>query len=1081
MPAWTERLVIAILLAGASRVFANTPPVVDTFTATPAVPAPGQSVTLLIAAHDPDCAAACSSGCGATIRSDLLLWRDDTGRTPSPFQASSPSATGSPWNATVTWIAPPAEGTYVVSAQISDSGGMLCGGRLTRIASLAITVTNSRPPVIETFTTTPQSVPVGGEVRLNVSARDPLGRALTYSFAADTGVIAHAGPADPVARWTAPSSAGTATIRCTVTPAGGPLVSAQVNVGIEIGTFLRAISIADVRPTRAAPLFDGRVVVVDGASGTLAAVSAAGGQVSWRRSSLATPVAVAAMLDEIYVLERGANRVSVWSARGDRLRDFAIEAALPNDLTTGPNPGELAISDSEAARVLVVSAADGRILRTIGDGQLRFPAGIASNATRLAVADAGLARVLIFDAAGALVTTIGDDTLFIRPQGVAWDGAAHRLAVCDSYSGEITLAGEEGGVRGTIGGFGSEGGRLVNPIGAAMMSGGMLAVTTGGGDVSLFQLLATLPPLAPPANVTAADEPNDDGGSIALAWSASSDDPVRVRGYRVERATGESGQFEPVGSTGASVTQWIDRSAIDAVCHRYRVVATDGTLDAASAETPCTTARNDLPPPRPGSLVADVQSPFSMSVAWTAVPVRDLGGYEIEISTAGAAPRSIRTAASAISVSVTDLSPDRAYTISVRAFDTAANLSAALSTSVTTYPDVPPPSPVISVSDTATGGTAEVRWTSAVARVPVSNYRIVATPQTAGWPVVTNEWSTSPYRIRGLVNTLAYVVVVVALTPWGRGSDPSSPVRVVPTAPPLALPVIEAAGWDGTSGIEDAAGFDAAFEITDEKRVLRFRYRAAGTQLRLLVDGDAIAKPLDDTAGAWVDASVEVEKKYLKKTPQHLLALRNLAFPNPAAQLAVRQLDFVPLAPNDLKSDSFNTVVDLYWNWQEARRDLTATLFRSPDKKDGTWIEVTCRAPRSGRCRDAFRPNGEKFAYRLSIASPAGWTSESREIWGTAKYDDLPPEVTDVVVEPDFFPDGSAALKLSWTPLSSAASRNAGPEPVAGYRIYRSEAGRLTELGEAAGPPALIAAALFDPQKHALVIRSVDAMGRESR
>ncbi|MEO6487450.1 MAG: fibronectin type III domain-containing protein, partial [Thermoanaerobaculia bacterium] len=749
--------------------------------------------------------------------------------------------------------------------------------------------------------------------------------------------------------------------------------------------------------------------------------------------------------------------------------------------TIGPNPGELVVSDTEAAHLLIVSAVDGRTLRTIGDGQLRLPTGIAMTSTRLAVADAGLARVLLFDAAGTLVSTLGDDTIFVRPQGVAWDSAAQRLVVCDSYSGEITILGEDGGVRGMIGGFGSGAGSLVNPIDVTVLSGGTLAVTTGGGEVSMFQLLSTLSPLAPPTGVTAGDELNDDGGAIAIAWSASSDDPVRVTGYGIERAIGEIGQFATSGSVGASTKRWIDRSAVDGICYHYRVVARDGTLEAASAETACAIARNDLPPPKPASLTADAQSPFAATVTWSAVPVRDLGGYALEISTGGASAQTLRVAASATSATVTELLPERSYAVSLRAFDTAGNFSAPVSTTATTYPDVPPLSPAVSVSDATTGGAADVKWTLAAGRVPVSNYRIAATPSIAGWPAATNEWTASPFRIRGLVNTLAYDVTVTAYTPWGRGSEPSAPVRVVPSAPALALPVIEARGWDGTSGIEDAAGFDVSFEIAEEKRLLRFRYRAVGAKLQLLIDGEPIAKPLDDTSGTWIDASVEIEKRFLKKLTLHLLAARNAAFPNPSAQVAVRQLDFVPLAPKDLKSDSFNTVVDLAWTWQEARRDLAATLFRSSGKRDEPWSAVPCRAPQSGRCRDTFRTNGEKFAYRLSIASPAGWTSETHVANGEAKYEDLPPEVTDVVVEPDFFGDGSAALKLTWTALSSASSRNGAPEPISTYRIYRSEAGRLTYVSDATAPPTLISAALFDPKKHAIVIRSVDAQGRESR
>ena len=189
---------------------------------------------------------------------------------------------------------------------------------------------------------------------MSVVARDPLNRPLTYSFSADAGAISHASPSDPTARWTAPSATVTATIRCTVKPAGGPSASAQANVAVEIGKYLRGVTIGEVRATRITALFDGRMLVADGASGILAAVSPVTGQISWQRTQLATPVAVAATVDELYVLERGTQRISVWTPRGEPIRDFAIEASLPNDMTIGPNPGELVVSDTEAARLLIV-------------------------------------------------------------------------------------------------------------------------------------------------------------------------------------------------------------------------------------------------------------------------------------------------------------------------------------------------------------------------------------------------------------------------------------------------------------------------------------------------------------------------------------------------------------------------------------------------------------------------------------------------------------------------------------------------------------------------------------------------------
>ncbi|MHB8998426.1 MAG: hypothetical protein ACYC9N_02790, partial [Thermoanaerobaculia bacterium] len=72
----------ALLIATTPFALANVAPVVDSFIATPSVAAPGQAITLTLNAHDPDCATTCTTGCGLTIRGDLLAWSDNTARTP---------------------------------------------------------------------------------------------------------------------------------------------------------------------------------------------------------------------------------------------------------------------------------------------------------------------------------------------------------------------------------------------------------------------------------------------------------------------------------------------------------------------------------------------------------------------------------------------------------------------------------------------------------------------------------------------------------------------------------------------------------------------------------------------------------------------------------------------------------------------------------------------------------------------------------------------------------------------------------------------------------------------------------------
>ena len=64
------RLSLVMLVLGASIPVYAVAPVVDSFSASAMVVAPGDTITLMVEAHDPDCATTCTSGCGQTIRAD---------------------------------------------------------------------------------------------------------------------------------------------------------------------------------------------------------------------------------------------------------------------------------------------------------------------------------------------------------------------------------------------------------------------------------------------------------------------------------------------------------------------------------------------------------------------------------------------------------------------------------------------------------------------------------------------------------------------------------------------------------------------------------------------------------------------------------------------------------------------------------------------------------------------------------------------------------------------------------------------------------------------------------------------------
>lgn len=1055
MPRVTVRIAISIVvLFAALSVTGAAAPVIESFTVTPAVPVPGQNVTLRIVARDPDCTAPpCTAGCGAIIRSDLLVWSDDTGRLTGAFTGSTASASGSPWNASVTWIAPSSEGTYTVRANVADNGGMLCGGRQTKVATLQVNVSSARPPSIDSCTVLPSMLPAGATATITAQATDATGRPLTYAFAADAGTITHASPESNVASWTAPKIAGNIALRCTAI-AGGVPATLQTMANVEIGTFVQTLQTAAFRATRTAALPDGRLAFVDGVNG-IAGVATTSGSVAWSARDLRTPAAIAVAGDELFVLERGARRISVWSRSGSRLRELAIDLALPNQLAAGPAAGELSVIDTAASRVAVLSATTGELLRTVGDRMLIVPVGLAVNGGRIAVADAAAARVLIFDSGGTLRSTLGDSTALVRPQGLTWDAPNERFIVADSYSGELVVVGEENTIRGTLAGFGTTEGKLVNPIDVTLLAGSMLAVTTAGGELSLYRLSATLKPLAPPTSLAAADRANDDGGAIVLSWTESSDDPARVTAYRIERVRETAETYDIVEILDRDSASFVDTAVADGVCFRYRVVATDGAVEAASDATPCVAARNDLAPPAPSAVVAEVESPTRAVLEWDPVTASDLRGYVMDLLSDGAASP-VSLTLSSNSVVVAELRPSTTYDVRVRAVDTAGNLSAAATTQLRTYADEPPAAPVAVVAeDAAEGGTLDVRWTAPATTLPIAKYRVVVTPSIEGWATKTLESATTTLRLGGLVNALPVRVSVTAITRWGRESEPAWSSEVSPSTPDRALPLVVE-----SDDVQDAAGVALQFAMDAEKRELRLQYRALGTTLRVSIDETRITT-LADTNGVWTDAAISIDKKVLKNLALHRLALHSSAFPVASARLSVRRVDFMPLPPRDLKVEEFNTVADLAWTWDAPRADLGVASTR-----DG--VSIACAAPQLGRCRDTFLENGKQMLWTLRTVSPAGWQSEPAEARAHAKFAEGPPPVTDLLVA-----ERDGGLQLSWTPLSSALTRNGAAVAVKAYRIYSNSA-LLMEVTTAT-------AFVRDVDAKTLTVRSVDAEGRESQ
>ena len=107
-------------------------------------------------------------------------------------------------------------------------------------------------------------------------------------------------------------------------------------------------------------------------------------------------------------------------------------------------------------------------------------------------------------------------------------------------------------------------------------------------------------PLAPSA-LTASDISCDNGGSIALSWSLSEDDPFSgtgsnaVTAYNLYRAETEGGPYSPLTVVPAGSNSYIDNSAASGNSYYYLARATDNVMESADSNEASGIALRNLP------------------------------------------------------------------------------------------------------------------------------------------------------------------------------------------------------------------------------------------------------------------------------------------------------------------------------------------------------------------------------------------------------------------------------------------------------------------------------------------------------
>ncbi len=195
----------------------NTWPVATQVTGSPSDQvAAGDLVSLDVAAVDPD--------------NDALSysWADDCGGSFSDTTLKSPS-----------WTAPataPSSGVCKVTVSLSDGRGGSTTGQLG--INIGLPQIPTRPPVIDQLFQSTDTVAVNGTVDLLVSAHDPEGAAITFTWSANSGTlgtpVTTASQSEVI--WTAPAQGTSSTVTLVIQDASGQKTTQTFPINLTGGT-----------------------------------------------------------------------------------------------------------------------------------------------------------------------------------------------------------------------------------------------------------------------------------------------------------------------------------------------------------------------------------------------------------------------------------------------------------------------------------------------------------------------------------------------------------------------------------------------------------------------------------------------------------------------------------------------------------------------------------------------------------------------------------------------------------------------------------------------------------------------------
>lgn len=237
-------------------------------------------------------------------------------------------------------------------------------------------------------------------------------------------------------------------------------------------------------PVRITLIPNGKLLVTDPQARRVYLVSSETKQILKSLAIDGKPMGIAFHKDYVYVGNETTTSVEIYDStrKGSYRKVRTIpNILLPTDIEIDSTRRKVFVVDSKAKKVKVFTPKGHPIFQfpSAADPELHFPTGIALDRVnqKVFVADYGdmaqnvYASINIYDYAGKLLSSISGEgsgmmatAKFSRPQGMAVDNSGN-IFVVDCYSSEImAFDPTTGSLLKTIGGFGSEPGKMMLPL-----------------------------------------------------------------------------------------------------------------------------------------------------------------------------------------------------------------------------------------------------------------------------------------------------------------------------------------------------------------------------------------------------------------------------------------------------------------------------------------------------------------------------------------------------------------------------------------------------------------------------------------